>query len=177
MQLTRFKQTKSLLFTTVFTLVLAFIFGVVMPLTAQAQAKEKQENIYNPALDVKGEIIKSMDQAKKENKHIILMFGANWCPWCHRLHQLLKADAAIKQFLAANYLLIMVDIGEKSNEPLNRDLVARYGLGKMGYPCLAILSADETLLCAQSSGVLEKGKGHDPEKVLCLLKAEAPAKK
>lgn len=139
-------------------------------------AADKKEQIYDPALDVKTAVKGSLDKAQKENKHILLMFGGNWCPWCHRLHQLLKSDKAIKKFLEENYILVMVDVGEKATKPLNRDLVEFYRVKGFGYPSLAVLNKKGRLICSQSTGVLEKGKAHDPERVLAFLKAQAPDK-
>lgn len=139
-------------------------------------AADKKEPIYDPALDVKNGIKGSLVKAQKESKHILLMFGGNWCPWCHKLHQLLKSDKAIKKFLEENYILVMVDVGEKPTKPLNRDLVDLYRVKGFGYPSLAVLEEKGRLICSQSTGVLEKGKAHDPERVLSFLKAQAPDK-
>jgi len=137
---------------------------------------DKEGPIYDPALDVKTAIKSSLDTAQKEGKHILLMFGGNWCPWCHKLHQLLESDKAIKKFLEENYILVMVDVGEKTDKPLNRDLLDLYRVKGFGYPSLVVLDKKGRLICSQSTGVLEKGKGHDPERVLAFLKAQAPDK-
>ena len=139
-------------------------------------AADKEESIYDPAVNIKTAIKDSLVKAQKENKHILLMFGGNWCPWCHRLHQLFKSDKAIKKFLEENYILIMVDVGEKATKPLNRDLVDFYRVKGFGYPSLAVIESNGRLICSQSTGVLEKGKGHDPERVLAFLQAQAPDK-
>jgi thioredoxin-related protein len=158
----------------VFILLFTFVFAAFSPVSSAAEGKKK--DIYDPALDVKTAITAGLEQAQKEKKHVLLMFGGNWCPWCHRLHELFTADKAINSFLAKNYILIMVDVGEKPKEPLNRDLVALYGVKGMGYPSLAVLGKKGELLSSQNSGVLEKGKGHDPGRVMAYLKAEAPHK-
>ena len=70
----------------------------------------------------------------------------------------------------------MVDVGEKPGEPLNRDLVDFYRVKGFGYPSLAVLGPKGRLICSQSTGILEKGKAHDPDRVLAFLKAQAPGK-
>ncbi len=146
-------------------------------MSLHAADNAKRPDIYDPGLDVKAAIKTAMADAMKQNKHILLMFGGNWCPWCHKLHNLFETDKAINTYLAEHYIVILVDVGEKAAEPLNRDLVDYYRVKGFGYPCLAVVSPDGTLLAAQSTGVLEKGKGHDPERVLGFLRAEAPAPK
>jgi thioredoxin-related protein len=146
------------------------LLAAILPAATQGK---NGPDIYDPGADVKAQIAAAVKTAGAENKNIILMFGGNWCPWCHRLHELFQADAPIKKLLAARYILLLVDVGEKPAQPLNRDLVDLYRVKDFGYPALAVLDKQGHLLCAQSTGVLEKGKGHDPAKVLAFLKIQA----
>jgi len=145
------------------------LLAAVLPAAVQA---ENRPEIYNPGADVKAQIAAAVKSAGVENRNIILMFGGNWCPWCHRLHALFLADAQIKKILAERYILLLVDVGEKPGQPLNRDLVGLYRIKDFGYPALAVLDKQGHLLCTQSTGVLEKDKGHDPAKVLAFLKMQ-----
>ena len=154
-------------------LALVIALGVLAPLNGAERPGKPA--IYDPALDVPATIASALPRAKAENRHLLLMFGANWCPWCHRLHELFAADARIAALLKRSYLLILVDVGEKKTEPLNQDLLKKYRLEGFGYPALAVLAATGTLLSTQNSGVLEEGQGHSPVKVLGYLKANAPA--
>jgi thioredoxin-related protein len=140
-------------------------------MTAAEQGKYGPD-IYNPGADVKAQVAAAVKTAGLENRNILLMFGGNWCPWCHRLHALFAADEQIKKILAERYLLLLVDVGEKPDQPLNRDLVDLYRVKDFGYPALAVLDKTGRLLCAQSTGVLEKDKGHDPVKVLAFLQLQ-----
>lgn len=125
--------------------------------------------IYDPNADVKAQISAAVKRAGAEERNILLMFGGNWCPWCHRLHELFAGDAAVRKVLDKRYIVLLVDVGEKPGQPLNQDLVELYRVKGFGYPALAVLDKDGKLLCAQSTGVLEKGKGHDPAKILAFL--------
>jgi thioredoxin-related protein len=137
-------------------------------LPAQAKPADRPA-IYDPEADVKAQIAAAVKRAGAEERNILLMFGGNWCPWCHRLHGLLAADAAVRKVLAERYIVLLVDVGEKPGQPLNQDLVEQYRVKGFGYPALAVLDKQGKLLCAQSTGVLEKDKGHDPAKVLAFL--------
>jgi thioredoxin-related protein len=158
-------------------ILLLFVFIMGLSISVTMMAKEKKADIYDPALDVKTAITSALKQAQKQNKHVLLMFGGNWCPWCHMLHELFKSNKTINQFLSDNYILIMVDVGEKANKPLNRDLVDQMGVKDMGYPSIAVLGKKGERLVSQNSGILEKGRGHDPERIMGFLKAQAPQKK
>jgi thioredoxin-related protein len=148
---------------------------VLLPLLRADEIPARQKPpIYDPGADVKALIVKARADAVAGHKNLLLMFGGNWCPWCHRLHELFKADEAIRSRLAKSFVLVMVDVGEKPGEKLNTDLLELYRVKGLGYPSLAVLDAEGALLVAQSSGVLEKGKGHDPKKVLAFLDIHAP---
>lgn len=161
---------------------LIIVIGLLMMAITWGMALQAADNvdrpaIYDPGLDVKTAIKTAMGQSAKENKHILLMFGGNWCPWCHKLHHLFDSNKTIKDYLAKHFILILVDVGEKADEPLNRDLVDFYRVKGFGYPSLAVVSPYGRVLSAQSTGVLENDKAHDPARVLGFLKAVAPSKK
>jgi len=145
------------------------LLAAILPAAAQSGSPPA---IYDPGADVKAQIAAAVKTAGVENRNIMLMFGGNWCPWCHRLHALFQADVRINKILAERYVLLLVDVGEKPGQPLNRDLVDLYRIKDFGYPALAVLDKQGRLLCTQSTGVLEKGKGHDPAKVLAFLKMQ-----
>lgn len=143
-----------------------------------AEPKESRPPIYDPSADVKAQIASALQMAAGSNKSVLLMFGANWCPWCHKLHELFRTDDAVRRYLDDHFLLVMVDIGEKKGEPLNQDVVGKYTVPvkEYGYPCLAVLDSRGKVLCTQSTGVLEKNKAHDPQKVLAFLKLQIAQK-
>lgn len=146
---------------------------VLATICLPAQAKpEMRPAIYDPDADVKADIVAAVKRAGAENRNILLVFGGNWCPWCHLLHGLFSSDPQVSKVLAERYVVVMVDVGEKPNQPLNRDLVDLYRVKDFGYPALAVLDKGGKLVCAQSTGVLEKGKGHDPAKVLAFLRTQ-----
>ena len=155
--------------------ILWLVLGAALVLLAAvlpAADQIKRPELYDPGADMKAQIAAAVKTAGVENRGIILMFGGNWCPWCHRLHELFRAEARIKKILDERYILLLVDVGEKPGQPLNRDLVDLYRIKDFGYPALAVLDKRGHLVCTQSTGVLEKDKGHDPVKVLAFLKMQ-----
>jgi thioredoxin-related protein len=139
--------------------------------------QQSTTDIYDPAANIHAAIDSSVKTAQAQNKNVLLMFGGNWCPWCHRLHALFQSDPKIRALLDQSFILVMVDIGETSDKPLNRDLLKKYLVEGFGYPALAVIDQEGKLLSAQSTGILEKGKGHDPEKVHSYLSSQAPTPK
>ncbi len=156
----------------IFWLLLGAALVLLAAILPAANPGKYGPDIYDPGADIKTQITAALKTAGLENKNILLLFGGNWCPWCHRLHALFGADKQIKKILAEHYIVLLVDVGEKPDQPLNRDLVDLYRVKDFGYPALAILDKAGRLLCSQSTGVLEKDKGHDPTKVLAFLQIQ-----
>ena len=109
-------------------------------------------------------------QAKHSGKRVLLDVGGEWCIWCKRLDQLFEAHQDLSEFLHQNYVTVKVNY---SKENKNELVLSRYPK-VAGYPHLFVLENDGTLLHSQDTGQLEKGKAHDPAKVMAFLKSWAP---
>ncbi|MEO7932777.1 MAG: thioredoxin family protein [Chthoniobacterales bacterium] len=123
-------------------------------------------DIYDPKADGKKLIASALELAKKENRHVLLDFGANWCPPCHSLHQLFQSNTAIREKLAASYVLVMID----TNEDRNHDVNLRYGTPTLrGLPVLVVLDSGGNQVFTQDTSGFESGKNYDAKKVLAFL--------
>ena len=133
---------------------------------ADGVAPASRPAIYDEKADATRQIDDALLVAKKENKRVLLQFGANWCGWCHKLHQLCQTDADIASKLKEAYVVVLVDVNNKHNEDVNKryDNPTRFGL-----PVLVVLDADGKALVTQDTGKLEQGDHHDPKKVLAFL--------
>ncbi len=166
--------------------ILLFCFAILiscclLSCSTDKKTDDKQmmaETIYNEAADARVDIEQAIAKAQTEGKHILLMFGGNWCIWCHRLHRLFNEDRTIRKFLNKNYVLVMVDVGRRDK---NLYLNERYGNPfQHGFPVLVVLDQNGNQLHTQETGSLEytanesTRKGHHPQRVLEFLKAWAP---
>jgi thioredoxin-related protein len=140
---------------------------------AKLASAAKRASIYDKAADAKAAVEKAAERAKRENKRILLMFGGDWCGWCHKLHDLFARDREISKILSNEYELVMVDL-EAPNAPalldackaaLSQDELRR----GVGYPFLAVLDADGKVITAQRTDPLEEGDHHDPKRVQAFL--------
>ena len=57
----------------------------------------KRASIYDKAADAKVQVAKAGERAKHGDKRILLMFGGDWCGWCHKLHDLFKTNREVAQ--------------------------------------------------------------------------------
>ncbi len=135
------------------------------------------KNIYDATANAEQDIQNAIKAAKKENKRVLLMFGANWCPWCQRLHHLIETNDQVNRYLYKHYELVLVDLGKRN---LNMQIDKRYGSpNKLGIPVFVVLDSSGKQIHTQETGTLEYPKGstkigHDPDKVIQFLKQWAP---
>ena len=130
-----------------------------LPARLQQPASIKKE-IYRPGADAKAEIKESLEQASKNHKRVLLVFGANWCYDCHVL-DLAFHRADLAPLLERNYVVLHVDVGEGDK---NQDLMEQYQVPmKKGIPGLAVLDSDGKLLVSQKNGEFENARALAPE--------------
>jgi thiol-disulfide isomerase/thioredoxin len=138
--------------------------------------KNKRPDIYDGSADAAAQIEQALKIAKRDNKRVLLQFGANWCGWCHKLHELIKTDQDIKKTLSFEYEVVMIDVDNRGGPRRNQAVNDRYGNPiKHGLPVLVVLDADGKQLVTQETGSLEKGAEHDPAKVLAFLNQWKPS--
>ena len=143
------------------------------PVQAADSPKSARPSIYDESANGSKQITDAVAIAKKENKNILLQFGANWCGWCHKLHKLFETDKGIAKKLKDDYVVVLIDV----NKGRNKDIDTKYGHPtRFGLPAIVVLDADGKQLTTQDTGKLEQGDHHDPEKVMAFLKEWAPKK-
>lgn len=126
--------------------------------------------IYDEDADAAAATRSAVATAAHKNKRVLVMWGGNWCGWCHKLHDLLGKDATLRRELLYEYVLVMVD--SNGNAALAAELGADLG---QGVPFLTVLDGAGRPLAQQETGALEVGDRHDPAKVLAFLKAHEAA--
>ena len=145
---------------------------------AEQTAKPTRPDIYDRNADGTKQIEDALKTAKAENKNVLLQFGANWCGWCHRLHDLFKQNTEIAKTLKDNYVVVLIDVDRVDGKPHNANVDERYGHPtRFGLPALVVLDKDGQQLTTQDTGKLEEGDHHDPTKVLTFLEQWKPKAK
>ena len=153
------------------SLLLAAGVIVLLILTAKYIGK-KTEGPYRADGKPGMEIQAALEQAQQKGQHLLVVFGANWCPWCRALHHLMEENREVHEYLKQNYQVVLVDVGRRDR---NMELDSLYGHPvKLGLPALVLLDERGELLTLQETGVFEfssrESKAHDPEKFLNFLK-------
>ncbi|HVU35157.1 MAG TPA: thioredoxin family protein [Opitutaceae bacterium] len=152
------------------------LLGLATALHAAPEYPKMGPDIYDPRADGNALVTAALGRARAEHKNVLLMFGANWCIWCHRLHATFETNLQVASLLHANYELVMIDVNRRHGVARNADLDARYGNPtRFGLPVLVVLDSAGKQLTTKDSGELENGRdGHDPAKVAAFLEKWRP---
>jgi thioredoxin-related protein len=133
----------------------------------------KRASIYDKTADANVQLTKAVERATHNDKRVLLMFGGDWCGWCHKLHGVFKNDEAVRQILFNEYELVTIDVESPNAAPLLttcKEALSQDELKKgVGYPFLAVLNAEGKVVTALRTDVLEDGDHHDPKRVASFL--------
>lgn len=89
---------------------------------------------------------KALEQAKKENKKVLLDFtGSDWCGWCIKLDKEVFSKPKFKQYAKDNLVLVEVDFPQGKRLPKktveqNEKLQQEHGV--RGYPTIVVLDPE-----------------------------------
>jgi thioredoxin-related protein len=148
------------------------LFSILFLLFSILLFSQEKSQPYNPNADAKADLKKAIDLAKKENKHVLIQVGGNWCPWCLRFHAMAKGAQKIDSIIQKDYIYLLLNY---SKENRNWDLMEQLQYpNRFGFPVFVILDQNGKELHIQDSGLLEhrdpKVKGYDTTKVVTFLK-------
>jgi thioredoxin-related protein len=126
---------------------------------------------FDPARDPEKDLNKAIEEAKKTDKRILLDVGGEWCIWCHYLDKFFEENKDVADFMHKNFVVLKINFS-KENE--NKEFLSKFPQIP-GYPHLFVLDENGKLLHSQDTSELEKGRGHDREKIFAFLKEWAPS--
>ena len=146
---------------------LVCVFTVIQLLVLAQDAKPFA--IYKPEENAKRAIQTALSKAGKENKHVLIQVGGNWCSWCAKFYTFTKSEPSIDSLLQSSFVVYHLNYS-KENE--NLSILAQYAFPqRFGFPVFLILDGKGRLLHTQNSSYLENDKGYSKEKVFDFLQA------
>ena len=148
------------------------LFSILFLLFSILSFAQEKSQPYNPNADAKADLKKAIEMAKKENKHVLIQIGGNWCPWCIRFHVFATSEQTVDSIIRQEYIYLLLNY---SKENKNWDLMERFQYpNRFGFPVFVVLNGEGKLLHIQDSGILEncdpQVKGYDTTKVVTFLK-------
>jgi thioredoxin-related protein len=145
---------------------------------AEPEYPKQGPDVYDAKADGAALVSAALARAQTEGKYVLLDFGANWCPWCHKLHHLFTDNASVQAAIESNFVLVYIDVNKRNGPARNAAVNERFGNPIVhGLPVLVLTDASGRLLTTQDTGELEDGENHSPQKVLAFLARWTPAAK
>ncbi|MDF3820828.1 thioredoxin family protein [Leptospira sp. 96542] len=105
-------------------------------------------------------------KSKLENKHLLVIFGADWCPDCHALNEILKQPEP-KLLLEQNFIVFAVDVGR-----FDKNLALNENLGSPitnGIPAVVVLNPEGKILSSTKGGEFSNARNMSKDQVLKYL--------
>ncbi|WP_029282460.1 thioredoxin family protein [Pedobacter sp. R20-19] len=141
------------------------------------QSKTAGVHIYNPEANAMADLKAATAKAAKENKHVLVQVGGNWCSWCIAFHQLVESNATLKKNINDSYEFVLVNWDKEHH---NDEAMKYLGFpNRFGYPVFVVLDGKGKVLHIENSSYLEtdeldangkKKVGHDVKKITSFLK-------
>jgi thiol-disulfide isomerase/thioredoxin len=119
------------------------------------------EPLFDAQADATVSIDAALQTANRENKRVLVEFGANTCGPCNELHRAFTNDAEIAATFQKAFVLVLVDLDA------NQKLVSRYVNDgpRQRVPFLALLDKQGNVLKRRRTAELEAGSKLDIGKV------------
>lgn len=145
------------------------LFSGLVISAAYAQDSTK---IYSIEANARQQVDEAVKKAAKENKHVLLMVGGNWCKWCKMFNAFTKADFQVDSLLKADFVVEHINF---SKENKNLELMKQLDFPqRFGFPVFVILDAKGNRIHTQRTDFLEEGQGYNKEKVMEFLEQWSP---
>lgn len=126
-----------------------------VPLWSAPEYPHMGPDIFDTKADGVKLIEAALVQARQEDKRVIVLFGANWCPWCRRLHRALTSSPDLTERLRQKFVLVYLDANTRHDKKRNAAVIEKYGNPlRYGLPVFVVLDRDGTLLTTRESGSL-----------------------
>ncbi len=160
------------------------IFASSLMTLAPAQVATKKpakKDLYDETADAGQQVAAALESAARDERRVLIQWGADWCGWCHLLSGTFEKDAEVRRKLQYEYEHIHVDVGRFDK---HLDIAEKYGaqFKKEGVPYLTILDARGNVIAnaetAQFEAKEEGVQAHDPLLLLeFLTEHQAPYRK
>ena len=139
--------------------------------TAPPNLVNASGEVFDRSADATRNIDTALQTANRENKRVVVEFGANACGSCNQLHSVFTQDTELAAFFQKAFVLVPVDIDA------NQKLVAQYVSDgpRRRNPFLALLDKNGNMLKQRRTEEFEVGSKLDLGKVKAFLRQWASA--
>jgi protein disulfide-isomerase len=117
---------------------------------------------YNESAHPADDLMAALKLAREANKHVLLVFGANWCTDCRKLDVDLKTGP-LATLMERDFIVVKVDVGRFDK---NLDFVNLYPkVIAKGIPSIAVVTARNEIVHVAQGGELADARHMNAEQV------------
>jgi thioredoxin-related protein len=132
-------------------------------------SQEKTQKIYAVEENAMAQLDNAVAIAGKNEMHVLVMVGGDWCKWCVRLDKFLKETQKVDSLIKADFVLVHINYSKENKNP---EAMARLEYPqRFGFPVFVILNENGKRIHTQNTGYLEDGEGYSEDKILDFLKS------
>lgn len=148
------------------------VVGTVTTHRVFAQAAPAKTALpYDESADPQQALQKALAEARKSNKRVLVVFGANWCPDCRLLDKEFHAGGKVNQLVDARYEVVKVDVGRFDR---NLDFAKLYGEPiKKGIPSVVIVTPTNEVVYQTRAGELADARHMGADGIYDFFKEKA----
>jgi thioredoxin-related protein len=159
----------------------AFLLSFLPLVSLGAETCADSAKVYKICSDQKPLLDQSIEKAKKDKKSLLVVFGADWCPWCLSLNKIFH-DPKLQKKLSGKYELLEIGVyAYDSKEKIPSGFAVLEQVKKLanvtqeqkGVPLLAMINPSTGKAAFIDTEPLEKNtkttQGHDVNKVFSAL--------
>lgn len=122
---------------------------------------------YDPSVNAPAAFEQALSSASEDGRHLMVVFGADWCPDCRKLHENLHTTE-VSAYLRDHMNILTVDVGDKNR---NLELASRLGVSiGNGIPVAVFFGPDGKPLGATNEGQLEPSRHFTSRQILKFLR-------
>ena len=122
---------------------------------------------YDPDHDARAVFSSARAMAVRADRHLMVVFGADWCPDCRKLHENLMSDE-VTSYMRDHMDFLTVDVGRKD---LNIDFAKELGVTvSNGIPVAVFFDSNGDLIGTTNRGELEPSRYFTSTQILAFVK-------
>lgn len=128
---------------------IGLLVGVAISVAAVAAALP-----YDEAADAQVALQRGLSDAQRQNKNLLVIFGANWCEDCRDLDKAMHGSSAA--LIDSRFVVVKIDVG---NFNRNLNLARRYGNPiQRGIPAAVVVTPTDQVLYSTKAGELANAR-------------------
>lgn len=125
---------------------------------------------YPEHADPRADLAVAQRRAAAQDKLVMVIFGANWCPDCLALNAALQSDV-VSAYAQRNFEVVKVDVGQFDR---NQDFAEQLGVtSRRGIPVAVFLDRDGQLIGVTNDGELEPARAYTSRQILAFIQEVA----